>query len=105
MKADEEVYSHCKAANLHMNCNKELSSFLSALSSFHCLFCLCVQSMATAVAQLFMALPNSSSMWSLQHTGVACFVKDNPQRSYFIRMFDLKVTPYIMGPVLDRLSF
>ncbi|CAI5648221.1 unnamed protein product [Oreochromis niloticus] len=47
--------------------------------------------MATAVAQLFMALPNSSSMWSLQHTGVACFVKDNPQRSYFIRMFDLKV--------------
>ncbi|XP_067449040.1 actin nucleation-promoting factor WAS-like isoform X2 [Thunnus thynnus] len=47
-------------------------------------------SMATGVAQLFMALPNSSSMWSLQHTGVVCFVKDNPQRSYFIRMFDLK---------------
>ncbi|XP_008412543.1 WASP actin nucleation promoting factor b isoform X3 [Poecilia reticulata] len=48
-------------------------------------------SMATAVAQLFMALPNSPSMWSLQHTGVVCFVKDNPLRSYFIRMFDLKV--------------
>uniref|UniRef100_UPI0037E92CEC WASP actin nucleation promoting factor b isoform X1 n=2 Tax=Semicossyphus pulcher TaxID=241346 RepID=UPI0037E92CEC len=47
-------------------------------------------SMATAVAQLFMALPNSPSMWSLQHTGVVCFIKDNPQRSYFIRMFDLK---------------
>uniref|UniRef100_A0A3P8TXU4 WASP actin nucleation promoting factor a n=1 Tax=Amphiprion percula TaxID=161767 RepID=A0A3P8TXU4_AMPPE len=47
-------------------------------------------SMATAVAQLFMALPHSPSMWSLQHTGVVCFVKDNPQRSYFIRMFDLK---------------
>ncbi|KAM4562748.1 actin nucleation-promoting factor WAS isoform 2-T2 [Odontesthes bonariensis] len=46
--------------------------------------------MATAVAQLFMALPHSPTMWSLQHTGVVCFVKDNPQRSYFIRMFDLK---------------
>lgn len=50
-----------------------------------------VQSMATAVAQLFMALPHSPSTWSLQHTGVVCMVKDNPQRSYFIRMFDLKV--------------
>ncbi|XP_029993704.1 WASP actin nucleation promoting factor b isoform X2 [Sphaeramia orbicularis] len=47
--------------------------------------------MATAVAQLFMALPNSPSFWSLQHTGVVCFVKDNPKRSYFIRMFDLKM--------------
>ncbi|KAF7662775.1 hypothetical protein LDENG_00227840 [Lucifuga dentata] len=47
-------------------------------------------SMATAVAQLFMALPHTPSMWSLQHTGVLCFVKDNPQRSYFIRMFDVK---------------
>uniref|UniRef100_A0A3P8X2I6 WASP actin nucleation promoting factor n=1 Tax=Cynoglossus semilaevis TaxID=244447 RepID=A0A3P8X2I6_CYNSE len=47
-------------------------------------------SMATAVAQLFMALPHSPSTWSLQHTGVVCMVKDNPQRSYFIRMFDLK---------------
>ncbi|XP_063745571.1 actin nucleation-promoting factor WAS-like isoform X3 [Eleginops maclovinus] len=48
-------------------------------------------SMATAVAQLFMALPNSPSVWSLQHTGVVCFVKDNLQRSYFIRLFDLKM--------------
>lgn len=47
-------------------------------------------SMATAVAQLFMALPHSPGAWSLQHTGALCFVKDNPQRSYFIRMFDLK---------------
>ncbi|KAK7878458.1 hypothetical protein WMY93_030995 [Mugilogobius chulae] len=48
-------------------------------------------SMATAVAQLFMALPNNPGVWSLQGTGAVCFVKDNPQRSYFIRMFDLKV--------------
>ncbi|KAF6721166.1 Wiskott-Aldrich syndrome protein [Oryzias melastigma] len=47
-------------------------------------------SMATAVAQLYMALPHSPTTWSLQHTGVVCFVKDNPQRSYFIRMFDMK---------------
>ncbi|XP_037540722.1 WASP actin nucleation promoting factor b [Nematolebias whitei] len=47
-------------------------------------------SMASAVAQLLMALPHSPSVWKLQHTGVVCFVKDNPQRSYFIRMFDLK---------------
>ena len=53
--------------------------------------CVCVQSMATAVAQLFMALPHSPSTWSLQHTGVVCFIKDNMQRSYYIRMFDLKV--------------
>ncbi|KAM6982602.1 WASP actin nucleation promoting factor b isoform 2-T2 [Tautogolabrus adspersus] len=46
--------------------------------------------MATAVVQLFMALPHTPSMWSLQHTGVVCFIKDNPMRSYFIRMFDLK---------------
>ncbi|XP_061759620.1 actin nucleation-promoting factor WAS-like isoform X1 [Nerophis ophidion] len=46
--------------------------------------------MATAVAQLFMALPHNPSVWSLQHTGVVCFIKDNPLRSYFIRMYDLK---------------
>lgn len=47
-------------------------------------------STATAVAQLFMALPHSPGAWNLQQTGAVCFVKDNPQRSYFIRMFDLK---------------
>ncbi|XP_037127686.1 WASP actin nucleation promoting factor b isoform X1 [Syngnathus acus] len=47
-------------------------------------------SMATAVAQLFMALPHQPSTWSLQHTGVVCLIKDNPQHSYFIRMYDLK---------------
>ncbi|KAI1890220.1 hypothetical protein AGOR_G00151430 [Albula goreensis] len=46
--------------------------------------------LATAVVQLYMALPNSTSYWSLQHTGAVCFVKDNPQRSYFIRLYDIK---------------
>lgn len=61
--------------------------------------------MATAVAQLFMALPHSPSMWSLQHTGVVCFIKDNPQRSYFIRMFDLKVTSQTMLPLYQQFSY
>uniref|UniRef100_A0A4W5MDX2 WASP actin nucleation promoting factor a n=1 Tax=Hucho hucho TaxID=62062 RepID=A0A4W5MDX2_9TELE len=47
-------------------------------------------SLATAVAQLYMALPHSPICWSLQQTGVACFVKDNHRRSYFIRLFDVK---------------
>ncbi|NP_956232.1 WASP actin nucleation promoting factor b [Danio rerio] len=45
--------------------------------------------MATAVVQLYMALPHSPTEWSLQHTGVMCFVKDNPRRSYYIRLFDI----------------
>ncbi|RXN29412.1 sodium-coupled neutral amino acid transporter 3-like protein [Labeo rohita] len=47
-------------------------------------------SIATAVVQLYMALPHSPTQWSLQHTGVVCFVKDNPKRSYYIRLFDMK---------------
>ncbi|KAI1892181.1 hypothetical protein AGOR_G00130680 [Albula goreensis] len=46
--------------------------------------------MASAVVQLYMALPHSPTVWSLQHAGVVCFVKDNPRRSYFIRLFDIK---------------
>ncbi|XP_062315564.1 WASP actin nucleation promoting factor b [Osmerus eperlanus] len=46
--------------------------------------------LSTAVIQLWMALPHSSSQWSLQHTGVVCFVKDNPLRSYFVRLYDFK---------------
>ncbi|XP_041953505.1 WASP actin nucleation promoting factor b isoform X2 [Alosa sapidissima] len=46
--------------------------------------------LATAVVQLYMAVPHSPNQWSLQHTAVVCFVKDNPRRSYFIRLFDIK---------------
>ncbi|KAJ6655319.1 hypothetical protein lerEdw1_005511 [Lerista edwardsae] len=46
--------------------------------------------MVTAVAQLFLALPQGSRNWSKQGSGVLCFVKDNPRRSYFIRFYDLK---------------
>lgn len=46
--------------------------------------------LATSVVQLYLALPHSSNRWSKQQTGVLCFVKDNPKRSYFIRLYDLK---------------
>lgn len=72
------------------------------------LFTCCVvcvfKSMATAVAQLFMAPPHSPFSWSLQHTGAVCFVKDNHQRSYFIRMFDLKVNCPPLLPWQQRFS-
>ncbi|KAK7913598.1 hypothetical protein WMY93_013809 [Mugilogobius chulae] len=45
-------------------------------------------SLSSAVVQVFTAERNSS--WSKRCCGVACLVKDNPQRSYFIRVFDLR---------------
>ncbi|XP_041713748.1 wiskott-Aldrich syndrome protein-like [Coregonus clupeaformis] len=47
--------------------------------------------LATAVVQLWMALPHSPCQWSLQHTGTVCFVKDNPRQSYFICRFNIKI--------------
>lgn len=47
------------------------------------------QTLATAVVQLVVAFPESRSRWSKKTTGVACFVKDNAKRSYFIRIYDL----------------
>ncbi|TWW64626.1 Neural Wiskott-Aldrich syndrome protein [Takifugu flavidus] len=44
--------------------------------------------LSSAVVQVFTADRNSS--WNKRCCGVACLVKDNPQRSYFIRVFDIK---------------
>ncbi|XP_029017206.1 WASP like actin nucleation promoting factor b isoform X2 [Betta splendens] len=44
--------------------------------------------LSTTVVQVFQADRNSS--WNKKCCGVACLVKDNPQRSYFIRVFDIK---------------
>ncbi|CAJ1054930.1 WASP like actin nucleation promoting factor b isoform X2 [Xyrichtys novacula] len=44
--------------------------------------------LCSAVVQVFTADRNSS--WNKRCCGVACLVKDNPQRSYFIRVFDIK---------------
>ncbi|XP_076859950.1 uncharacterized protein wasa [Brachyhypopomus gauderio] len=52
-------------------------------------------SLCTTIVQLYMALPHSPSSWNLQHAGVLCFVKDNPQRSYFIRLYDIKASKMI----------
>ncbi|KYO19271.1 wiskott-Aldrich syndrome protein [Alligator mississippiensis] len=46
--------------------------------------------LATSVAQLFLALPPGARGWAKQGCGVVCFVKDNPRRSYFIRLYDLQ---------------
>ncbi|KAL0962664.1 hypothetical protein UPYG_G00343590 [Umbra pygmaea] len=45
-------------------------------------------SLSSAVVQVYAAERNST--WSKKCCGVACLVKDNPARSYFIRVFDIK---------------
>ncbi len=54
---------------------------------FMCIF----QTLATAVVQVYLADPPSCNRWNKRCCGVACFIKDNPKRSYFIRVYDLKV--------------
>uniref|UniRef100_UPI0037E80A03 WASP like actin nucleation promoting factor b isoform X2 n=1 Tax=Semicossyphus pulcher TaxID=241346 RepID=UPI0037E80A03 len=44
--------------------------------------------LSSAVVQVFTADRNSS--WNKRCCGVACLVKDNPKRSYYIRVFDIK---------------
>lgn len=45
--------------------------------------------LATSVAQLYVAPPDSRNRWKKKLTGVICFVKDNGKRSYFLRMYNL----------------
>uniref|UniRef100_A0A3Q1FRE8 WH1 domain-containing protein n=1 Tax=Acanthochromis polyacanthus TaxID=80966 RepID=A0A3Q1FRE8_9TELE len=44
--------------------------------------------LCSAVVQVYVA--DRSCSWVKRCCGVACLVKDNPQRSYFIRVFDIK---------------
>jgi len=44
------------------------------------------QALATAVVQVFYS---EGTRWNKRHCGVACFVKDNVRRSYFIRVYDM----------------
>ncbi|MBN3285465.1 WASL protein, partial [Polyodon spathula] len=44
--------------------------------------------LSSAVVQVYTA--DRNSVWSKKCCGVACLVKDNPQRSYFIRVYDIK---------------
>ena len=50
-----------------------------------------LQALASAVVQVYTA--ERGSNWTKRSCGVACLVQDNPMRSYFIRVFDLKVGP------------
>ncbi len=50
---------------------------------------LLVQTLCSAVVQVYSS--DRSCSWVKRCCGVACLVKDNPQRSYFIRVFDIKV--------------
>lgn len=47
------------------------------------------QSLATAVVQVFLSEPPLHKQWIKQFCGVACFVKDNTKRSYFIKVYDI----------------
>lgn len=47
-------------------------------------------SLSSAVVQLLMALPSDPTRWTPQQSGVVCFVKDSPQRSFYIRLYDIK---------------
>lgn len=49
----------------------------------------CVQSLCSAVVQVYGS--DRTCSWVKRCCGVACLVKDNPQRSYFIRVLDMKV--------------
>ncbi|KAK5624055.1 hypothetical protein CRENBAI_017732 [Crenichthys baileyi] len=44
--------------------------------------------LSSGVVQVFTADRNGS--WNRRCCGVACLVKDNPKRSYFIRVFDIR---------------
>jgi hypothetical protein len=47
-----------------------------------------LQTLATAVVQLYLADSDNTQEWNKICCGVACFVKDNPNRSFFICIYD-----------------
>ncbi|KAK3098154.1 hypothetical protein FSP39_016692 [Pinctada imbricata] len=51
---------------------------------------MCAYTLASGIAQLYTADPPTRQRWSKRTTGVACFIKDNSRRSYFIRVYDIK---------------
>jgi len=49
------------------------------------------QTKATAVVQMYHAHPDPYK-WVKYKTGVACFVKDNLRKSYYVRLLELSVS-------------
>jgi len=52
--------------------------------------------LSTTVVQVYISGPNERGPnerdWHKKHVGVACFVKDNPKKSYYIRIVDVAVS-------------
>lgn len=55
---------------------------------------LSLQTLSTAVVQIFLADQTSGNTrrWNKRCTGVLTFIKDSDKKSYFLRVYDLKVT-------------
>ncbi|XP_058856020.1 actin nucleation-promoting factor WASL-like isoform X2 [Acipenser ruthenus] len=46
--------------------------------------------LASAVVQVYLALPPDRSSWMKCHCGVVCLIKDYNERSYFLRLYSIK---------------
>ena len=62
--------------------------------------CLLSQSLAATVVQVMQASPPAHNVWSKKCTGVLGLIKDNPRRSYFIRVYNLKVIKKSVGNMI-----
>ena len=62
------------------------------------------QSKATAVVQMFNAISPDPTQWTKFRTGVVCFVKDNINKSYYIRLFDLQVSDPVLVLALEFIT-
>lgn len=60
------------------------------------------QTLATSVAQLYIAPPESRNRWKKKLTGIICFVKDNGKRSYFLRMYSLVVCEFALDEIRTK---
>jgi len=51
-----------------------------------------LQTLSSAVVQVYLAEAPSYNRWVKRFCGVVAFVRDSAKRSYYIRLYDLKVT-------------
>lgn len=63
------------------------------------------QSLSTSVAQLLFGQPPDFNMWAKWKTGVVTFTKDSNRRSFFLQLYDLKVTLFPVKSFAKRESF
>jgi hypothetical protein len=48
------------------------------------------------VVQVYLADPPSRNKWNKRCCGVVAFIKDNQMKSYFIRVYDIRVNEILM---------